>query len=83
MVASGFQETYAKSTRGFANLRAYSQSAEGPVHCSLTKTDAGIVLLFNYRVGHGTVLLGLYVSQENGGVALQKNFNDEEIALRL
>jgi hypothetical protein len=31
------------------------------------------------HVSHGTVLLGLYVSQENGGVALQKNFNDGEL----
>jgi hypothetical protein len=38
-----------------------------------------LCLLFNYRIGHGTVLLGLYVSQEYGGVALQKNFNDEEL----
>jgi hypothetical protein len=37
------------------------------------------VLLFNYRVGHGTVLLALYVRQDNGGVALQKYFNDRRL----
>jgi hypothetical protein len=37
------------------------------------------VLLVNYRISHGTVLLGLRVSQENGGVALEKNFKDGEL----
>jgi hypothetical protein len=37
------------------------------------------VLLVKHHVRHGTVLLGLYVSRENGGVALQKNFNAGEL----
>jgi hypothetical protein len=45
----------------------------------LAETDACVVLLVNYRISHGTVLLGLRVSQENGGVALEKNFKDREL----
>jgi hypothetical protein len=37
------------------------------------------VLLVKHHVRHGTVLLGLYVSRENGGVTLQKNFNAGEL----
>jgi hypothetical protein len=43
------------------------------------ETDACVALLVNYRISHGTVLVGLSVSQENGGVALQKNFKDGEL----
>jgi hypothetical protein len=37
------------------------------------------VLLVKHHVRHGTVLLGLYVSHENGGGSLQKNFNAGEL----
>jgi hypothetical protein len=37
------------------------------------------VLLVKQHVRHGTVLLGLYVSRENGGVTLQTNFNAGEL----
>jgi hypothetical protein len=47
------------------------------IHCCLAETDACVALLVKHQGRHGTVLLGLYVSRENGGVTLQKNFNGE------
>jgi hypothetical protein len=49
------------------------------IHCCLAETDACVALLVKHQGRHGTVLLGLYVSRENGGVTLQKNFNAGEL----
>ena len=48
------------------------------IHCCLAETDACVALLVKHHVRHGTVLLGLYVSRENGDVTLQRNFNAGE-----
>jgi hypothetical protein len=49
------------------------------IHCCLAETDACVALLVKHQGRHGTVLLGLYVSRENGGATLQKNFNAGEL----
>jgi hypothetical protein len=45
----------------------------------LAETDGCFVLLVKHHVRHGTVLLGLYVNRENGGLTLQTNFNAGEL----